>query len=193
MNTLVIFEVLLALSALFAVSQLKPSMTISRLFWSMGFFSIGFAAFLGALKYAGIQQVAPYHGYAATFAGSLGLVSLTIGGIIGAMRPQSINLGALWYIIHAAIAAIAALVGGVPTSPTIQYGSVCLLLILGVIKLVKGRRTTGLYMVGGIGCFVAAAVGSEDLASLSGMQALNVYHLLLALAVLLMGLAAARD
>lgn len=189
MNSLVFFEIILVLVCLLVVVKIKPAMTLSRLFWSAGFFSIAVAALLGAFKYAGFEQLAVYHASATGFAGSMGLISLTIGGLLGALPRAILTPGPLWYALHGAVAFGAVFMGGGPKSQALQYGAVGILLVLGIYDLAKGEREAGLYMIGGIGCFIIASVASEPISSIMGVDMRNIFHALLAAAVFLMGAA----
>ncbi|MCG8493996.1 MAG: hypothetical protein MI743_20455, partial [Sneathiellales bacterium] len=105
MNSLVIFEIVLVISAIGALFLMRRTYFPMNLFWAIGVVSIGAAALLGALVYSGFADFKYAHGILSSFAGTIGLSSFALAAIGGAFPRQFHAAG--WWIVLIAVCLLA--------------------------------------------------------------------------------------
>ncbi|MCI0573256.1 MAG: hypothetical protein L0Y66_21120 [Myxococcaceae bacterium] len=134
---------------------------------------LGAAAAVGTLRYAGLELLAPAHGFLSDVAG---WASLPLLALQGRLR---------WGSVLAALGAAAVLaVSPVPSLVQISVGALAVLAL--VVAFARAGRWMG--VVGALGFPVAAlAIGTRG--ELAGFHRMDLYHLTLAVSVGLMGLA----
>ena len=74
----------------------------------------------------------------------------------------------------------------------IQLGLVGLILLVGVIRLISSGLLA-IYLLLGVACLILSDIATRWLAVNTGMAEVNIYHVLLSLAVISFGLSASRD
>ncbi|MEH6404286.1 MAG: hypothetical protein V7750_12990 [Sneathiella sp.] len=192
MNSMVIFEIVLVVSALVSLVLMRRTYFPMNLFWAVGVVSIGVAALLGALVYSGFNEIKPYHSLASAYAGSVGIVSFAIAALGGVFARQFHAAG--WWIVLAAISALSAvlLFGTWRLSEEGRYGVVAVLALAALYRLYR-EVSSGIFLVGGVVALVAAGLANEWIANQFGINSMNVYHSLLSVSVLLFGVFATKE
>ncbi|WP_275628682.1 hypothetical protein [Pseudomonas sp. 273] len=134
--------------------------------WAVpGFALFGLAALLGALEYAGLDALAPLHQQASDIAGRLGLLLIALGGVGG----WGLNL---------AVAGLCAVMSLLPDGPSL---AVNLLALLAIVRRGRSRRWP-LALAGAV-LFAAAGLLVGTRGEWSGVARVDIFHLVLALAV----------
>ncbi len=192
MNTLVIFEIVLALSALISLLLMRRTYFPMNLFWGVGVVSIGLTAVLGAFNYGGFTVVKPYHSLASVYAGSVGIVSFAVAALGGVFAQQFHKAG--WWIVLTAITTLSAvlLFDLWRLSDEARYGVVAVLGIAALYRLFT-KSSSGIFLFVGVLALVAAGLASSWIAAQVGIDELNVYHVLLSVSVLSFGTFAAKE
>lgn len=192
MNLIVLFEVILVVSAFVSLLLMRRTYFPMNLFWGVGVVSIGLAALLGAFVYGGYAAVKPYHNLASTYAGSVGIVSFMLAAVGGVFAQQFHRAG--WWIVLIAITTLSALLlfDMWRLSEEVRYGVVGVFGLAGLYRVMTNPNP-GVFLFIGIAALVAAGLVSGWLASQVGMERLNIYHLLLSLSILSFGVFAAKE
>lgn len=132
---------------------------------------MGAAAALGALRYAGLVELVPAHGFVSSLSG---WVSLPLVALHGRLRWRSVlalvGLG------------VGLVVVAVPDNAQILVGAVAVLML--VVFFARFRRWGG--VVGVLG-FPLAALLIGTRGQLASLDRLDLYHLTLAVSVVLVG------
>jgi len=192
MNTLVLFEIGLAVSCLVSLFLMRRTYFPMNLFWAVGVVAIGMAALLGAFVYGGFGAVKPYHSQVSAFASSIGLASFALAALGGAFARQFHEAG-WWIVLFAVTALIAVLLFDLwKLSEIARYSVVGILALAAFYRLVT-NAATGIFLLLGVAALVVGGLAGEWLAGLAGMQQLNVFHLLMSLSVLSFGAFAAKE
>ena len=147
---------------------------------------------MGGFKFAGFSGVESYHTIAKHFAGSVGIASLALGAIAGLLANFFIRFH--WWILLVVILLLcgALLLGHWRFPAQVQLGLVGLILLVGLIRLISSGMLA-IYLLLGVACLVLSDIAIRWLAVNTGMAEVNIYHVLLSLAVISFGLAASRD
>lgn len=192
MNSLVLFEIALVVSAFISLLLMRRTYFPMNLFWGVGVVSIGLAALLGAFVYGGFSQVKPYHNLASAYAGSVGIASFTLAAVGGVFAQQFHRAG--WWIVLLAITTLSALLlfDLWRLSEEVRYGVGGVLGLAGLYRVMINPNP-GVFLFIGVIALVAAGFVSGWLATQVGMDRLNVYHLLLSLSILSFGVFAAKE
>ncbi|OUR80702.1 hypothetical protein A9Q83_00205 [Alphaproteobacteria bacterium 46_93_T64] len=192
MNTLVIFEIILAVSALVSLVLIRRTYFPMNLFWAVGVLSIGGAAGLGAFVYGGFTDLKPYHSLASGFAGSVGIASFTVGAVGGIFSRQFHKAG--WWIVLLAIATLSSvlLLDIWRLTEEVRYGVIGLLALSAIYRLFI-NAASGIFLVLGVAMLVIAGLSSGWLATQFGVEQLNIYHALLAVSMLSFGIFASKE
>lgn len=192
MNTLVIFELVLVLSAIISLLMMRRTYFPMNLFWGVGVVSIGLAAALGALVYGGFGSIKPYHTLATQYAGSIGIASFALAAIGGAFAPLFHKAG--WWIVLIAITSLAAvlLFDVWKLSEEVRYGVVGLLGLVGLYRVTM-QPNPGFFLFLGVVLLIGAGLGASWIATQVGLDQTNVYHMMIALSVLSFGAFAAKE
>lgn len=192
MNMLVIFELILCASAVGALLLMRRTYFPMNLVWAFGVLSIGIAALLGALVYGGVGGLKTYHSLVSDFAGSVGLISFALAAVGGMFAAQFHRFG--WWITLFAVVSLTGvlLTGNWHISQEVQYGVIAVLGLCALFRLFT-NPSSGLFMMSGVLCLVAAGLVSAWVASQFGWERLNVYHVLLSVSVLSFGMYASRE
>lgn len=192
MNTLVIFEIILAASALLSLVLIRRTYFPMNLFWAVGVLSIGIAAVLGSFVYGGFGGLKAYHSLASGFAGSVGIVSFTVAALGGILARQFHQAG--WWIVLLAIAVLSSvlLLDAWRLSEEARYGVVGLLALSALYRLFA-NAATGVFLLLGVIALVVAGLASNWLAAQFGAPSLNVYHALLSMSLLCFGIYASKE
>ncbi|MBL4906881.1 MAG: hypothetical protein JKX94_05460 [Sneathiella sp.] len=192
MNSIVIFEIILVVSAFISLLLMRRTYFPMNLFWGVGVVSIGLTAILGAFVYGGFNGIKPYHDLATTYAGSIGIVSFTLAAVGGVLAQPFHRAG--WWIVLIAITGLSAvlLFDTWRLSEEVRYGVVA---VLGLAGLYRGvtQPNPGIFLLIGVVALVAAGLVSGWIAMQVGMDRINVYHLLLSVSILSFGTFAAKE
>lgn len=136
-----------------------------------GLLLMGTAALLGALRYAGFETVTPWHQAASQLSGRLGLLLIAVGGL-------QRSVGRLW-LLGAAL-----LLWWLPDNLALLGNLLALLAIAW-----RGRSRHWPLAIAGSLLFPLAGLLVGTRGTWAGVARLDLFHLLLALAVLCWGLA----
>ncbi|USG60985.1 hypothetical protein NBZ79_17650 [Sneathiella marina] len=192
MNSLVAFEVVLTASCMISLYLARQAFFPVSLFWAFGSATFGIAAALGAFKFAGFVEVESYHTTAKYFAGSVGLICFALGAIGGLFANLFIRFW--WWIILGLVIAltIALLLGQWRITPDVQKIVVGVVFLVGLVRLISSG-VLALYLIIGSACLVLSGVAVKWIALNTGLDATNIYHILLSFAVVSFGVSASRD
>ncbi|WP_373086059.1 hypothetical protein [Sneathiella sp.] len=192
MNSLVAFEAILAVCCLITINLARQAFFPASLFWAFGAVSVGIMAVLGGLTYAGFTEVDAFHLTAKRVAGSMGLASFTLGAIAGLFAGFFNRF--CWGILLTSVVAlcILLLLGLWRVSTDVQMGMVGIIFLIGLVRLISSGMLA-LYLILGVVFLVLSDVAVKWLASNTGLDGMNIYHILLSLAVVSFGLSASRD
>lgn len=192
MNSLVIFEIVLVVSAIGALFLMRRTYFPMNLFWAVGVVSIGAAALLGALVYSGISDLKYAHGILSSFAGTIGLSSFALAAIGGAF-PRQFHAAGWWIVLIAVCLLVGVLLFGYWKFPEEgRYVVVGLLVLAGLYRLFT-NPSSGAFLVLGIALLVIAGLANAWIGKMTGFNALNVLHVLMAGSVLSFGVFAAKE
>ncbi|MAZ03584.1 MAG: hypothetical protein CMN56_10635 [Sneathiella sp.] len=192
MNLVVAFEAILVVCCLISLNLARQSFFPASLFWAFGVVTIGVAATLGGFKFAGFGGLESYHTLAKQFAGSIGIAAFAIGALAGLLANFFIRFH-WWILLFLILLLCAALLLGTWRFPAqIQLGLVGLILLVGVIRLISSGLLA-IYLLLGVACLILSDIATRWLAVNTGMAEVNIYHVLLSLAVISFGLSASRD
>lgn len=189
---MVIFEIVLVLSALVSLVLMRRTYFPMNLFWAVGVVSIGIAALLGAFVYSGFNDFKPYHSLASAYAGSVGITSFAVAALGGVFARQFHAAG--WWIVLTAISALSAvlLFGAWRLSEEARYGVIAVLGLSALYRLYR-EVSSGILLVGGVVALVVAGLASDWIAGQFGVSSMNIYHGLLSVSVLLFGAFATKE
>ncbi|MEH6546305.1 MAG: hypothetical protein V7701_07755 [Sneathiella sp.] len=192
MNSLVAFEVVLTASCMISLYLARQAFFPVSLFWAFGAATFGVTAALGAFKFAGFVEVETYHATAKYFAGSVGLICFALGALGGLFA--NIVMRFWWGIIFGLIVAltIVLLLGHWRITPDMQKIVVGIIFLIGLIRLISSS-VLALYLIIGSACLVLSAVAVKWIALNTGLDATNIYHILISFAVVSFGVSASRD
>lgn len=192
MNLVVAFEAILVVCCLISLNLARQSFFPASLFWAFGALCIGVTAVLGGFKFAGYPAVETYHTTAKHFAGSIGIAAFTLGALAGLFADLFIRF--YWGILLGLIVLLCAalLFGFWRFSPAIQMGLVGVIFLIGLVRLLSAGLLA-LYLILGVAFLVLSEIAVKWLAINTGMDPLNIYHVLISLAVVSFGLSASRD
>ena len=192
MNSVVIFEIVLVLSALVSLVLMRRTYFPMNLFWAVGVVSIGIAALLGAFVYGGFAGLKSYHNLASNYAGSIGITSFTIAAFGGVFSRQFHSAG--WWIVLVAISCLSAvlLFDVWRLSEDARYGVVAVLACAALYRLYS-NPSSGIFLFGGTVALVASGLASNWIATQFGVDSMNIYHGLLSVSVLMFGVFATRE
>jgi len=192
MNSLVAFEAILAVSCLISVYLAREAFFPASIFWAFGASTFCFAAVLGGLNAAGYVTVESYHTTAEYFAGSLGLVAFALGAVSGLFAEI---VSRFWWWILLALTIILSIVLVLGTwhfGADIQKIVVGVIFLIGLVRLISSGMIA-VYLLLGVVCLVLSDFADGWIAVNTGMQAANIFHVLLSLAIVSFGLSASRD
>lgn len=192
MNLVVAFEAILVVCCLISLNLAREAFFPASLFWAFGIITIGITATLGGFKFAGYSGVETYHTTAKYFSGSIGIAALTLGAVAGLFANFFIRF--YWWILLLLIIAlcVAMLLGQWRLSSNIQMGLVGVILLVGLVRLISSGMLA-VYLLLAVGCLLLSDIAVKWLALNSGMDEINIYHVLISLAVVSFGLSASRD
>lgn len=192
MNLVVAFEAILVVCCLISLNLARQAFFPANLFWAFGAVSIGVTAALGGFKFAGYGSVESYHIMAKHFAASIGVAAFALGALAGLFADFFIRF--YWWILLALLVVLCAalLLGQWRFSPNIQIGLVGIIFLVGLVRLLSAG-VLAIYLILGVICLALSDVAVKWLALNSGMDPLNIYHVLVSLAVISFGLSASRD
>jgi len=192
MNLVVIFEIILVVSALAALILIRRTYFPMNLLWAMGVLSIGLAAALGAFVYGGYSNLKPYHNLATDFAGSIGVVSFTLAAVGGIFARQFHQAG--WWLTLLGVSVLSAvlLLDMWQISETVRYGVVGVLALSALYRLFV-NPASGVFLVAGVITLVVGGLSSDWIAAQFGVDQLNIYHALLSVSLLSFGIFASKE
>lgn len=192
MNLVVAFEAILVVCCLISLNLARQAFFPASLFWAFGAVCIGITAALGGLKFAGFEAVETYHLTAKYFAGSVGIAAFALGAVAGLFADFFIRF--YWWILLILLVILcgALLLGQWRFSPTVQMALIGIIFLVGLVRLLSSG-VLAMYLILGVVCFVLSDVAVKWLALNTGMDPLNIYHVLISLAVVSFGLSASRD
>ncbi|TNE41311.1 MAG: hypothetical protein EP348_01085 [Alphaproteobacteria bacterium] len=192
MNSLVVFEAILAASCLISVNLTRQAFFPASLFWAFGAASFAIMAIFGTLKFAGIGGFEAYHASLRSFSNSIGLVAFAFGALFGLFANTVSRF--YWPVL---------LIGILGLSGTLLFGDwkmpleyqeiiVGVMFLIGIVRLISSGMVA-LYLIIGAICMMASKVLVQFLAVKTGFDAMNIHNILLALSILSFGVAASRD
>ncbi|MZR30006.1 hypothetical protein [Sneathiella litorea] len=192
MNLVVAFEAILVVCCLISLNLARQAFFPASLFWAFGAACIGITAALGGFKFAGFGAVETYHTTAKHFAGSIGIAAFVLGALAGLFADFFARF--YWWILLVLLAVLCAalLFGHWRFSSNIQMGLVGVIFLVGLVRLLSAGMLA-IYLILGVVCLVLSKIAVKWLALNTGMDPLNIYHVLVSLAVVSFGLAASRD
>jgi len=192
MNSMVIFEIVLVLSALVSLVLMRRTYFPMNLFWAVGVVSIGIAALLGAFVYGGYTELKPYHSLASSYAGSIGITSFAVAALGGVFSRQFHSAG--WWLVLIAISCLSAvlLFDMWRLSEEARYGVVAVLAFAALYRLYS-NFSSGIFLFGGTVALVASGLASNWIAMQFGVNSMNIYHGLLSVSVLMFGVFATKE
>ena len=192
MNLVVAFEAILVVCCLISLNLARQAFFPASLFWAFGSICIGVTAALGGFKFAGFTAVETYHTTAKHFAGSIGIAAFALGALAGLFADLFIRF--YWWILLAILVTLCAalLFGFWRFSPLVQMGLVGVIFLIGLVRLLSAG-VLAMYLILGVVCLVLSDVAVNLLSINTGMDPLNIYHVLISLAVVSFGLSASRD
>ncbi|MBE7635497.1 hypothetical protein GUA87_01470 [Sneathiella sp. P13V-1] len=192
MNSLVIFELILVMSAIAALVLMRRTYFPMNLFWAFGVSTIALAALLGAAVYGGMSDFKPYHKQLSAFAGSIGIISFAIAAVGGVFARQFHQAG--WWIVLIGLLSLTGvtLFDRWQLSEEIRYGVVGLLALAALYRLFV-KPNSGIFIFAGVVFLVAAGLGSAIVAAQFSVPELNVYHSFLSASVLSFGIFASKE
>ncbi|MEX0582313.1 MAG: hypothetical protein WD185_01475 [Sneathiella sp.] len=192
MNLVVAFEAILVVCCLISLNLARQSFFPASLFWAFGAVTIGIAATLGGFRFAGFSAVDSYHTMAKHFAGSVGIAAFAVGALAGLLANFFIRFH--WWILLVLILllCVALLLDQWRFPAQVQLGLVGLILLVGLIRLISSGLLA-IYLLLGVACLIMSDIAVRWLALNTGMEEINIYHVLLSLAVVSFGLSASRD
>lgn len=192
MNSLVAFEAILVVSCLISLYLAREAFFPASLFWAFGASTFGIAAILGGLNASGYVNVEAYHTIAEYFAGSVGLIAFAIGAISG-LFVEIIMRFWWWFLLALVMALCVVLVLGTwHLSADMQKIVVGIIFLIGLVRLISSGMLA-VYLILGAACLAVSDIADGWIAVNTGMQAANIYNVLLSLAVVSFGLSASRD
>lgn len=192
MNLVVAFEAILVVCCLISLNLARQAFFPANLFWAFGAVCIGVTAALGGFKFAGFSAVEPYHTTAKYFAGSIGMAAFALGALAGLFADFFIRF--YWWVLLTLLVVLcgALLLGQWRFSTNVQMGLVGIIFLIGLVRLLSSGMLA-MYLILGVICLVLSDVAVKWLALNTGMDPLNIYHVLVSLAVVSFGLSASRD
>lgn len=192
MSSLVAFEAVLTVSCIISLYLARQAFFPASLFWAFGAAAFGVMAALGGFKFAGFAQIESYHTTAKYFAGSIGLICFALGALAGLFGD--IFMRFWWWIVFGLIVAltIALLLGNWRITPDVQKIVVGIIFLVGLVRLISSSALA-LYLIVGSACLVLSSVAVKWIALNTGLDATNIYHILLSFAVVSFGVSASRD
>jgi hypothetical protein len=162
------------------------------LLWEAFILSVTVAAFLGAAKFAGIEQAGGISAFFQTLAATVGALGLTVASWFKIWEDDTLDskIGSIVLGIGFAIFAVHQTVGIPLVVAIIPVISMVLVAAAGIAAIAKGRMKLGTFLLLGV-LFAALATFRDSFVS-NPDNSIDVYHYLLALSVLCFGLAASR-
>lgn len=189
--SLVVFcEAVLALAAVVALGGLQYNRLPAVLFWTIGIGLIAATALAGVFAFAGAGWAQGLHQSLNSLSAGIGSLALLLAGAFSFLVRLKSGPSAL--IITALSVAILVAVG-IGAIPTFGLGWPVLAMIgLAVIALIALRRHPdgARWLFAGVLIAVLAELGRRGIFSFLPVAPVNLYHLLLAVAVLAFGRAA---
>lgn len=189
----VISDLVLAAVGLFVFFKYLIKLdTLSTILWESFILSVAIAALLGSIRYMGLSQAdeaSVFFQKLAATVGALGLLTASYQLVSG----KAIN-SVLGYVVIAVGFILLAITEFLDFTTIRNYiAFVCLPLvgILGIWAFVKGKINIGLFLIGGVVFTAAAVFTPQYLANTS--DGIDAYHYLMAIAILLFGLAASKQ
>ena len=192
MNLVVAFEAILVVCCLISLNLARQAFFPASLFWAFGVVTIGVTAALSGFKSAGFSSVETYHTTVEYFAESIGMAAFTLGALAGLFANFFIRFH--WWILLALIVVLcgALLFGLWRFAPFVQIGLVGVILLVGFVRLISSGMLA-VYLILGVAFFALSDIAVKWLALNTGMDQVNIYHVLISLAVVSFGLSASRD
>lgn len=159
------------------------------LLWESFILSIAFAAFFGTIRFAGFEAATPissFFQHLAASAGALGLVAVSFS--LALDKPLTKNMGiailAIGFILFFMIEGL----GFMQLTQHISLFAIPMVLVLGVVAVVRGKKKLGFFLVLGV-VFAALATFSHKFLP-ENFDKTDVYHYLIALSIFSFGNAA---
>lgn len=166
--------------------------TLSTILWESFILSVAIAAVLGGIRYMGYApagEASAFFQKLAATVGALGLLTASYQLVSG----KSINQMVGYVIIGIGFILLAVTEFMDFTTVRNYVALICLPLValIGIWAITQGKSTIGLYLIMGV-IFAAAAVFTPQYLA-NAADGIDVYHYLLAIAVLCFGLAASKQ
>ncbi|MCW5731574.1 MAG: hypothetical protein KIT20_12510 [Alphaproteobacteria bacterium] len=179
----------LAIAALVALGLLRHGELPAALFWALGLGLIAAMASVGAAAFAGLEAARGPHLFLTGLAANVGSFGLLLAGLFSFFLRLPGTLG----LLVAALAVALLIAVGIGVVPTFGLGMPAIAAIgLGLTGLVglRIRPRAATWLLAGVAAAVLAEAGRNGLMAGLPIHPLDLYHLLLALAVLGFGLTA---
>lgn len=185
----VICEALLVAAGLAAMMLARRVALPAGMFWSTGFGLVTLAAGLGALRYGGLEMLAPSHRFVSALAGNVGATAWLLGALFGLLLRLPEGLAGL-----GGAAGIALLIGlgqddlgalPVPV-PVLAMAGLLILALLGL----RIARAAGIWLLAAVGLALIAEMARQGKLALIPLPPTELYHLVLAGVVLALGFGA---
>lgn len=165
---------------------------LSTILWESFILSVAVAAFFGGIRFLGYPQAgevsALFQKLAATV-GVLGLMAAAYQLVSGKMISSF--MGYLALAIGFVLLVVTEFTDFNQLRNQISLVCIPIIALLGIWALVKGKKTIGLLLIGGV-VFSAAAVFIPQYLT-NEKDSIDAYHYLLAIAVLCFGVAASKQ
>ena len=192
MNLVVAFEAILFVCCLISLNLARQAFFPASLFWAFGAIAMGAMALLGGFKYAGYSAIEAHFTLARHFAMSIGLAAFTLGAVAGLFANFFMRF--YWVILLMVMVALSILLmldyGRFPQN--VQLALIGVILLVGLVRLFSSVLLA-VYLLLSVACLVASQYAVRWLSVNTGMEDINIYLVLLSLAVVSFGLSAARD
>lgn len=191
MSSFVLCELVLAIAALAALGLVRRSHLPASLFWAIGFGLIMASAVLGILAFAGVTAVREAHLYMTRLAAGVGSVAL----LLAALFAFLVRVGGSLALFVTALAVALLIATGIGAVPSFGLGLPAIamigLLIIALVSLGRHPRAAS-WLLAGVAFAVLAEIARQGLLHAFPVHPTNLYHLMLAISVCCLGLAA-RD
>lgn len=180
---------ILAIAALVALGLLRHGELPAALFWALGLGLIAAMATAGAFAFAGLEAARAPHIFLTGLAANVGSFGLLLAGLFSFFFRLPGILG----LLVAALAVALLIAVGIGVVPTFGLGMPAIAAIGLALTALVGLRIrphAASWLLAGVAAAALAEAGRSGLLGGLPVHPLDLYHLLLALAVLGFGLAA---
>jgi len=190
--SLVVTEIVLTLAGLGALNQVRRGQLPASLFWAVGIGTITLAAFAGAIRFAGFEPAREPYLLLSRIAGTAGVASLLFAGVFSLIWRPAGTLALLVTAFAVGLLIFAGL-GFLPTFG-LGLGAVAMIgLVLCALVAMRSRRRAATWTL-----IAVALAAVAEAARLGFFRALpigpaDLYHLLLAIALVCFGVVARRS